>query len=78
MGDGTLTVADRFDRIERQLDTVITLQTKQAARGQADLQRFESHEKRIAALESWQTWITRLVLGTVVTAILSGLAWVTL
>lgn len=72
MPDASLTTAARLDRIEARLDAVLEMQTKLASRDLADMERFASHERRIAALESWQTWITRLALGAVLTGVLAA------
>lgn len=76
MNDGSLTVSQRLERIEGQLNTVITLQSDLASRGRADLIRFQNHEKRIAEIEGWMKWGGRIVLALVLTAIV-GMVLVT-
>lgn len=70
MTDGALTVSQRLERIEGQLDVMLTLQQEQSSRGRADLLRFEVLDRRVTELEGWMKWGGRLVLALIITAVL--------
>ena len=76
MADDDLTpseVARALNALTRSTESLTATVSKLASRDAADLQRFAHHEQRIAALEDWQRWAVRVVLGLVITAVV-GLA----
>lgn len=58
---GYLSLDNRLERIETKLDDVVEKMPTVS-----DLNR------RVAALESWQTWATRSVIGAVITTLLGA------
>lgn len=72
--DGSLSPADRFDRLEAKIDVLTDEVRKAATQDSADKQTLENHDARIAALEAWQTWAMRLILGAVITGFIA-IAW---
>lgn len=75
-GEGGLTLSERIAKIEANGDATLALVRELDSRDRADLQRHHSHERRLASLESWQTWATRLIVGAVALGVLS-LVWIT-
>lgn len=69
--DGSISVSERLNRIESRLDMLVALQTEAAGRANADLLRFENHDRRIDELEGWARWGGRIVLALVLTAVIS-------
>ncbi|TDE91594.1 hypothetical protein EXU48_15730 [Occultella glacieicola] len=71
-GEGSIPLPTRLERIEKNLSEV--LETVQAldGRDKADLVRYEHLAARVSALESWRTWLERIVGGVVILAVLAG------
>jgi len=58
------------ERVEHQLGVLTEAVTTSSAKQAADFVRLGALEQRIKALESWQTWATRLVVGAIITGAL--------
>lgn len=68
MNDGHLTLSERFDRMERSLDKLSDAYGSLASHDAADAQQLRSLDRRVSAVESWQTWALRVVLGAILAA----------
>lgn len=63
-------VARRLDRLADAVDGMSQQVSELGSRDRADLLRFQQLDARLAAIESTQTWITRLVWAAIIAAIL--------
>ncbi|MFD2840090.1 hypothetical protein ACFSYH_05845 [Populibacterium corticicola] len=58
VGEGYLSLGKRLERIETKLDDVVE-----------KMPTVNDLDRRVAELESWQTWAMRIVIGAVITAL---------
>lgn len=69
-----ITQAERFNSLEAKLDNITTgfVTTAQllAAQTRAD-DKHREQDRAIRALESWNTWAARIVIGAVLTAVMA-------
>jgi hypothetical protein len=59
VGEGYLSLGKRLERIETKLDDVVE-----------KMPTVNDLDRRVAELESWQTWAMRIVIGAVITALI--------
>lgn len=76
-GEGGLTLGERIQKIEATGETTLNLVRELDSRDRADLLRHQTHERRLAQIEerltSWETWVIRVVVGGIVTAVTGGI-----
>ena len=77
MNDGHLTLSERFDRMERSLDKLSDAYGALASHDAADAQRLRALDRRVSAVEAWQTWALRVVLGLVAAGVAAAVGLVT-
>lgn len=72
MSDGHLTLSERFDRMEQSLRVLADSSAQLANHDARDQVRIDDHDRRITAVEGWQTWALRIVLGVVLTGVIAA------